>query len=393
MKRIAKIAIAATLLLGVGIGISHFSAAPDGSAAFAQILEQIEKAKTITWKVTRYRYFSHGDGKGTWVPVEEEHAYKAPGVYREVMMTVEEKNPEKYVMITDEVNKKELTLWPKNKKAYLEEIATQGHNPEGPFDLNYKHMKEANLQWVGRKKTLAGEVNVFRNPSDSGGRYWSYDLWIDPKTKQLVGKQIPGADIYDPDNDPGRDNPIGENWPNGSPTCTIMYDVNFDAELDDSLFSFEPPEGYTVHVQKRNYVTEQEMIDWIGILANLNNKTFPGRTRPNKLSFDGPSRDRREQIYGKPEEERTAAELKYTKAITHYVRANLNHMPLYHFISDNVVKNSFRYFGKGVKLGDKNAIVCWYKLKGAQTYRVVYGDLSVKDVARQELPLPVEVKQ
>ena len=47
--------------------------------------------------------------------------------------------------------------------------------------------------------------------------------------------------------------------------------------------------------------------------------------------------------------------------------------------------------GKGVKLGDKNRIVCWYKLKDAKdptTYRVLYGDLSVKDVAPKDLPLP-----
>jgi hypothetical protein len=67
-------------------------------------------------------------------------------------------------------------------------------------------------------------------------------------------------------------------------------------------------------------------------------------------------------------------------------------MPLYHFITDNAVENSFRYFGKGVKLGDKDAIVCWYKLKDAKdpkACRDVYGDLSVKDVAQEDLPLPV----
>ena len=61
--------------------------------------------------------------------------------------------------------------------------------------------------------------------------------------------------------------------------------------------------------------------------------------------------------------------------------------------SDSIVKDSFRYMGKGVKLGDKDRIVCWYKLKDAKapkTYRVVYGDLSVKDVAPEDLPLPVE---
>jgi hypothetical protein len=57
-----------------------------------------------------------------------------------------------------------------------------------------------------------------------------------------------------------------------------------------------------------------------------------------------------------------------------------------------VVENSVRYLGKGVKLGDKSRIVCWYKLKGAKDptiYRVLYGDLSVKDVAPKDLPLPV----
>ena len=56
------------------------------------------------------------------------------------------------------------------------------------------------------------------------------------------------------------------------------------------------------------------------------------------------------------------------------------------------VENSFRYLGKGIRLGDKDRIVCWYKLKDAKNpniYRVIYGDLSVKDVAAEALPLPV----
>ena len=36
--------------------------------------------------------------------------------------------------------------------------------------------------------------------------------------------------------------------------------------------------------------------------------------------------------------------------------------------------------------------MCWYQLKSTgnpKTYRVVYGDLSIKDVAAEDLPLPV----
>ncbi len=63
--------------------------------------------------------------------------------------------------------------------------------------------------------------------------------------------------------------------------------------------------------------------------------------------------------------------------------------PIGVFVKDHAVENSFRYLGKGVKLGDKDRIVCWYRPKGAKAYRAVYGDLSIKDVAPEDLPLSV----
>jgi hypothetical protein len=46
----------------------------------------------------------------------------------------------------------------------------------------------------------------------------------------------------------------------------------------------------------------------------------------------------------------------------------------------------WHYAGKGVKLGDAQTVIFWYQPKGSQTYRVIYGDLSVKDVAPNDLP-------
>jgi hypothetical protein len=60
------------------------------------------------------------------------------------------------------------------------------------------------------------------------------------------------------------------------------------------------------------------------------------------------------------------------------------------FIRVSAEENSFRYLGKGVKLGDKDRIICWYKLKSTRSYRVVYGDLTAKDLLQEALPLPVE---
>jgi hypothetical protein len=394
MQRIMILATTTAAALCIWLGLSHFAANDTGASAFAQAVAQIEKAKTITWKKTCYDYLLHKNGKGTWVKMEEENAYKAPDLYRRVTASLAEKEEgqERFVEITDLVHQKGLELWLRRKKAVLTDL-TDGYKPNGPFDYSVEEMKGGDLQWVGRRKTVAGEVNVFRQSSGSGKHYWSFDLWIDPKTKQLVGEQIPGADIYDPDSDPGHDNPIGGRWPNGSPHCCIVHNIDFDAKLDDSLFSLTPPEGYTLTVQHRNYVTEREMIDYLGALADVNDKTFPGQRSPSDIGSISLDDEHRGQIYGKPLKKRTAAELKLSEIVGHYIQAHLNHMPIYHFITDNAVEGSFRYLGKGVKLGDKSAIVCWYKLKNAadpNAYRVVYGDLSVKDLAAKDLPLPVE---
>ncbi|MCK4298919.1 MAG: hypothetical protein KAX80_05270, partial [Planctomycetes bacterium] len=142
---------------------------------------------------------------------------------------------------------------------------------------------------------------------------------------------------------------------------------------------------YIVKGMARPQVTEKEMAEYLGVLAEYNDRTFPDQVLPFNLPSDEINR-----IWDKPQEERTAAEQKLLDTQEHYKRAGLNEMPVSHFLQDHAELSSFRYLGKGVSLGDKHRIVCWYRLKGSTSYRAVYGDLSVKDVAPEDLPLSVE---
>jgi hypothetical protein len=45
-----------------------------------------------------------------------------------------------------------------------------------------------------------------------------------------------------------------------------------------------------------------------------------------------------------------------------------------------------QYVGEGVRLGDADSVVFWYQTPGSATCRAVYGDLTVKDVAPEDLP-------
>jgi len=52
----------------------------------------------------------------------------------------------------------------------------------------------------------------------------------------------------------------------------------------------------------------------------------------------------------------------------------------------SILDQDSHYAGSGVKVGEADKAVFWYLPDGADTYRVIYGDLSVKDVAAENLP-------
>ena len=49
-------------------------------------------------------------------------------------------------------------------------------------------------------------------------------------------------------------------------------------------------------------------------------------------------------------------------------------------------ESDWHYVGKDVKFGDAKTPIFWYRPEDSEAYRVIYGDLSVKDVAPENLP-------
>ena len=48
-------------------------------------------------------------------------------------------------------------------------------------------------------------------------------------------------------------------------------------------------------------------------------------------------------------------------------------------------ENDPHYVGGGVKLGTPDRPILWYKPTGAPKYRVIYADLSVKEMAPEDV--------
>ena len=49
-------------------------------------------------------------------------------------------------------------------------------------------------------------------------------------------------------------------------------------------------------------------------------------------------------------------------------------------------EGEWTYRGKGVRLGETETPIFWYRPKGSETYRVIYGDLHVEDFYPEDLP-------
>jgi hypothetical protein len=357
----------------------------------------VEKAKCVTWKTIIYERRFSKDGKRSWVRVaaSRQTAYKPPGIYR--MIYDDDSSQTHYVEISDAVHRRQLKWWPNKKKARLLEsgqLPSQQlpYDPRGPFIWITEAIKRENLQWVETRATTTGEVNIFRHfikdefrcAVDIKERNTSWDVWIDQKTKHLVEFHQPGSDVFDPEKDPGYHNPPEKEWSYGEPAGYIDYDIVFDVELGDSLFLLEPPDGYVLDnwvPPPLPQIAEKDIIDYLAIAAEFNKKTFPDQV---DFQFDNPK-----LVWLWFNVAKTVVEQKFVETQERFLKYGPG-APVHPFIKDNTEENSFRYLGKGIKLGDKNQIVCWYKLKGAASYRVVYGDLSVKDLAPAALPLPVE---
>jgi hypothetical protein len=157
-----------------------------------------------------------------------------------------------------------------------------------------------------------------------------------------------------------------------TPLSIVFTNFQFDVPVEESLVSMDVPDGYTE--QKKVFdmgtSTEQDLVECLRIWSELLlDGNFPEAIGMTELMKQLP------QIEAKLAESVTSAEEGTQKGMT-LAKGMLFEMSL---------KNQ-QYAGNGVKLGDAETAIFWYQPEGSETYRVIYGDLSVKDVTPENLP-------
>jgi hypothetical protein len=385
VSAVAGLAAAAAL---VGYLIGNHAGSPAYADDLREAGRQMKAARTMTWKTRHYRRRRATESAaekrfyGRFDAQVVRHYFRAPDRLRNERI---ENGQTTEINIFDVTSGKRLLLVPRKKKAIFYLNVEPPILKEGPFADVYAAIRRNDLVWIGRKQIAGHEANGFRWVSAVGpeNESWSEDIWIDVATKRLSMVQLPGVDLLDPDSQGAASADAGPK------TGSRMDDIVFNAPLDEALFRMDPPSGYAVEADIGPRITEGDVIEFMRLTAEFYDGVFP-ETMP---AFNvGTGAKKLSDARKKPADQLKPAEARMLAAIENWMNKLIpGPGPTFEFIRQQVVTGSWQYIGGGVRLGDASRIVCWYRPKGAQTYRVLYGDLSVRDLEAKDLPLPVDI--
>jgi len=333
---VTKLAAAAVIIIAVLFVVYQFGGSIE-SSAFAQVANKLRSAITLIYTAT------------TSSQVEIEMAFKEPGYMRTTM-------PGGLVTVIDWAQGKGISILPSRKQFIEMEMSNLPHDPaQQQFNVIEK------LRTLPDRADEELGTNEIDGRALQGFRVTEEDVintvWIDPQTRDLVRVETEFI------NAPGMN--------------VVMTNFQFDVDLDDSLFSLTPPAGYTrIEVQADvSGVTEQDLLEYLRAWSSwTKDGTFPPTFNPMELQKVSMEMEQQ----GKFGDGQTTEQQRNRDAMTMY-RGIM-------FLTQLPAESNWRYAGEDVKFGDANTAIFWYRPEGSETYRVIYGDLSVKNVAPGNLP-------
>ena len=337
-SRTGKIAAAAVIIVSVAAGI-HFLGGTTESLVWADVVRPILTARTVVFNV-----------KGENVPVTRVMNMGTQRVRGEVL-SPDGKTVQAIVIDFDA--SRMLTLIPNQKRAVLIELKDMLEKPENVLEelrnmvTEIQNDPNVSVEPLGEKEIDGQIAKGFRATGPDG----ELTVWADPQTALPIRMEQKWRQMH-----------------------FVYTDFQFDIEMDESLFSMEIPEGYSelpIAELPIESSTEQDLIESLRIWAEvILDGVFP-RDLSTQVYVDDVKKNR-EKFAKLQKEEKLELAMKLGPG----------------FIFFNLLKaeNDWHYVGNGVKLGDAESPVCWYRPDGSETYHVIYGDLSVKDVAPANLP-------
>jgi len=336
-SRITKLAAAAAVLAVAGIMSVQLLT---GTKAYAQVVEVIKKARTVVF--TQITQANQGSGE----TIKTDIAYKEPGLMRTTTV-------DGYIGIVDFTSGKMISIVPQGGYSIgnLNNLNTTGS--ESPL-ASIEAMK--NLPEEADEELGAREIDGI---DCDGYKVTQGDLttivWLDTKTGDLVQVEHKYAST------PGMNR--------------IIRNIEFDINLEDSLFSLTPPAGFKQFGNElqsdRAGETEETFINWLRWWADATvDETFPpivvGSEMAKVVMDMGQQGKLKEEAWKNADTQMMFQAMLFVSLLPDY--------------------SNWRYAGNGVKINTPDTPIFWYKPAGSEQYRVIYADLTVQELTEDQIP-------
>lgn len=343
-SRIMKLAAAAAIIAAAAFGVHHFYGSVE-NVAIADILQPFLTARTATFKLT-----ISGEG----VPRQE-----YDGMFMEPCR-MRHTQPGGGTVIVDLERGKFVTLIPQAMQAVVLEVTNV---PEDPGELNFfreirnrilkaQPLDDESVEFLGEQQ-VDGQLAIGYHIRKAG---LDGTVWANAETKMPVRMEI-------------REDPM----------VIAMSNIVFNVELDEALFSLEIPQGYSVMTFRRDLSepAEQDFVESFRIWAEQMDGRFPSELDRSQVNVF--MKYQQEKMKEKGIEPSVDGIAQMQQTIIDMTRC-------FPFVESLPAESNWHYAGKDVRFGDADAPIFWYRPKGSETYRVIYGDLHVEDVAPDKLP-------
>ena len=361
-----KLALAASILIVAGAAIWTLMSVPGplASVSFAAVLGEIRKVRPVTYTVSiqeedstpyKMQWMISASGRARWI--------RSDGA----------------VNIRDFTQGKLIRLDPVERTFRILTRPTRtrplGERRYDPLK-RIRNLRETDGRFAGTEQLDGRSANVFRIQRQDQ----TMTIWADIRTNLPIRVEIVAT--LKTATLPSRNR------------STIISDFVWDADLPESLFALTPPEGYIPEWQRGEAPTEADLIELLRLLASMSEGIFPPSLDPSDIR-------------------RMAVRYLRNKGLV--VGATVGDLSVTTFLDDpndlvettqGIVKRGIKfvdrqegtksdwcYRGGGIKLGDANTPICWWKPEGSTMYRVVYGDLTIRDATPDELPQRSEVPE
>jgi hypothetical protein len=367
-SKVTKLAAAAVIIIAAFTTI-HFCGGRMESVAFADVVQPILKARTASFDVA----LESGNQ-----PIQRSHfSCLSPGLIRQTLS-------DGTINIVDYQQNKTLNLNPNDKTAKL--IWLVPFQDVGVSDILGQmqqrieqaiSLSDDSVERLGRKFIEGQDAIGFRVKLSGEQDYvigWqgrgTFTIWADPDTKHPIR-----LEWYD--------EITGIN--------SIATNIEINVDLDKAMFGMEIPKDYALtEEQKEERTVLPTTVDEQKIIANLREWIdLSGGTFPSSVLGYNAIKD----LDPNADISFIQKEWKGFHGFVHVnmpsLKAFLKVMQLMSFgglIGPMPSDSDWHYAGKGVKFGDADTAIFWYRPVNSKTYRVIYGNLSIKDVKPEDLP-------